>query len=1623
MTFDSELGNLVGMDGTTLPVLRAGDRVGYEFIGWASTMSNVDPKNIRRSERQANTIKRNTLFRATSNLTFYALWNNKEYRLHYNIHTRNYSSAADEPTLTVPQGREKVYFDCVFGGDGEQNGPVAAPQSLPSSEGGQFAFRGWYYDQTYYKNGTGGIRDVATPTESTKVLSNSPVFTFDILNYILNANGWTEATIPADGLDINGWYAGRGRTLFINPNGGSLWFGGKSDAGQVGRRYAATTSFITEIEVSNGTNINEGGADALPENANVWFQNLSDNQDAISRKGYTFNGWKTVQHEGHGATYNGYVTGTTPYWSDAENSYLRAEWTPRRYYIKYNVNMPKKPGSTTENASTRDLLRWRHVDGTQNEEVPSDKIVTYDTIIAPDSPGYATFSTPTLPGYTFRGWYVYKKVGSQVIKTRLDVGSNRWTYGDFEKFCDPTGTTEDYIVCEDYPAESYFPAGETRGIRKLNIFAEWEANEYKLVFDGYKGQGSTDYKFTIGGVEYNGTPATVSVTFDTRINSGTNGATKWPTSITRKGYTAKGWYAVSGQWPGDWTDITDTGWYRPVSNTTEYGYQLARDYNSGDDDQVTMNNFNGVVTLRPIWYPDEVTVTWDARSISTASTVPYVRGAEGSYSNYMLYDDTFGTNRIDRPVGPNTAIGITTVWPASGRANEGTIIGVPYDVSDIYMPGYRFVNWNTRMDGSGETVSTNTKVTPSTADMSLKVYAMWQPVRHKIHLNKNDSTQDPSVYGTSAATLTPNTDEVYAYFDLDVPELATPSRTGYDFKGWYTKDGVNDGTWSGDWGVNVKKGAKYNWRNNTSALYDLNDSDKSSFRDPTYEHTLELYAKWEPKRYNVNFYMNDSRAGNGSTEGRFNNVSGIAPTASPATLYVYYDRSLRIKDYTRPENAAGRERTDDELPLATKLTRLGYTINASPWTLNPDGTGTAIDFAANYTVDGDTNYYANWDAATWKVIFNTLVQSTLRPHVAKAAQANIRAMVHSNDVDSIAAIAEKEVTFDAPAVLTETAVLSSANAGISVVGYGFNKWCVDRTYNLNNKAYAVNENITINKELLDLAYVNKDETAKTVTLYPTFTENNYTITFNNNYDTYGVTDAGYLAETFSYSPRVASYNELVLIPDPIDATGALGFTGADGGLEFTGWSPNAGPALASTELPEYPISDNREINITRLAANGDVNLYAHWRPKRFTIDYQNDNPTVPWANVTANVPTWYDASSIEMPVPGVGDAGAPERAGAEFLYWTYQFYDDEAGTIPNANVGTSSVAMNQSFINSSRGRRLKLTANWKVLTGMLVFDPNGGVGQRVLVDIADGAAYYQIPNTGFTFGDKILDHWSTDPNDANGVIYTTVVDNIYRESTDDDYIVYAIWKLPRNTAVNNNSVRNDGKSSRGSKIRSFGGGGSGGGGGGGGGGGALGQLNQNNLQNAVMNNSPFNLSLAISNNSLLASNGKWVFQPTLNKWQFVTDVANINVNVGNTTVGLQMLAMNGIYSLPDGLGGVGLYLFDGAGCMQTGLQDYAGATYYFALDGKMQTGWQLVNGMAIYFANDGKMMYNLGNVLNDEAALKALQAQALVAQALEAEQAGKTNTTSAAQELQNKAFLNADGGYQSLLDRAQTTVR
>ncbi|WP_035768128.1 InlB B-repeat-containing protein [Butyrivibrio sp. NC2002] len=91
-------------------------------------------------------------------------------------------------------------------------------------------------------------------------------------------------------------------------------------------------------------------------------------------------------------------------------------------------------------------------------------------------------------------------------------------------------------------------------------------------------------------------------------------------------------------------------------------------------------------------------------------------------------------------------------------------------------PGYTFVNWNTKPDGTGETYNANDVFSLRS---NLVLYAKWKPVDYKtIYLDEDKKElgkKEDQHYGDTTYTL-----------DTD------PTKEGYEFTGWVKKDDVNN---------------------------------------------------------------------------------------------------------------------------------------------------------------------------------------------------------------------------------------------------------------------------------------------------------------------------------------------------------------------------------------------------------------------------------------------------------------------------------------------------------------------------------------------------------------------------------------------------------------------------------------------------------------------------------------------------------------------------------------------------------------------------------------------------------------------------------------------------------------
>ena len=89
--------------------------------------------------------------------------------------------------------------------------------------------------------------------------------------------------------------------------------------------------------------------------------------------------------------------------------------------------------------------------------------------------------------------------------------------------------------------------------------------------------------------------------------------------------------------------------------------------------------------------------------------------------------------------------------------------------------GYTFAGWNTKANGTGTTYRNAAKIKNLTTSngRTIILYAQWKPVKYSIRYSLGtgkNHRNNPTTYTVATSTI----------------KLQTPTRTGYNFKGWYS---------------------------------------------------------------------------------------------------------------------------------------------------------------------------------------------------------------------------------------------------------------------------------------------------------------------------------------------------------------------------------------------------------------------------------------------------------------------------------------------------------------------------------------------------------------------------------------------------------------------------------------------------------------------------------------------------------------------------------------------------------------------------------------------------------------------------------------------------------------------
>lgn len=296
--------------------------------------------------------------------------------------------------------------------------------------------------------------------------------------------------------------------------------------------------------------------------------------------------------------------------------------------------------------------------------------------------------------------------------------------------------------------------------KDITLFASWMPITYRVQFDLNGGEGEI--------------PSEKQVAYDEELEIPVSGCTK-------KDYVIAGW------------ELEGVGIY-PEGTAVK---------NLADQE-------GAVVVLKAAWRNGEYKVHFDANGgTGTMEDEAFYCGQSKALNNnkYKRTGYTFaGWNTEQDGTGqsyaakesvsfPNQADGGTVVLYAMWKGNSysvtydgnGANSGIMPATSHIYgtasrlginsfgRTGYVFAGWNTKKNGKGKDYADGAEVETLTskADGSVTLYAKWALVKYLIQYNTNKGTLPKNA--RTSYNITTNTFT-----------LPAPTRSGYDFDGWYT---------------------------------------------------------------------------------------------------------------------------------------------------------------------------------------------------------------------------------------------------------------------------------------------------------------------------------------------------------------------------------------------------------------------------------------------------------------------------------------------------------------------------------------------------------------------------------------------------------------------------------------------------------------------------------------------------------------------------------------------------------------------------------------------------------------------------------------------------------------------
>lgn len=660
--------------------------------------------------------------KSTGDKVFYAKWDLTKYTITYAVNGGK-----------LPKG-----MPTAFTIEDEQPVIIENENLLPTKKG--YDFGGWYEDKACNTAGFVGEKVTQIPGHST---DNRTIYAQWIpikyhINYHLNPE---QEKLPAEEWDLSDKVTQNEANLETYTIEQKISLQAPTRTGYTFKGWYTTDKYKTKVTtIAKGTTGDKeyfakwaltpytityklnGGKN--PKGTITSFKVTSDEipLGVPTRTGYTFEGWYGT------SDFRGERISSIPA-KTSTNVTLYAKWSETPYEVFFNLNGEGADFANEKNEEDATVVvGYEDIKLTQNGEDSEEKTtLCYKKDFTITSPTFK-FPSPVREGYTFGGWYTTTKYKTKV--TQVKKGS--------------------------YNTRTYY--------------AKWNPISYKITYN---------YN---GGTAGKGTVTKYTKESDILL-----------VPPTKAGYDFKGWYPNADLSGDEETKISlgSMGARNFYAKWEEATYNIDYHLNGGIFEEITPQiQVYGSSSDAQVWeYKQEYKISWPKIVLPNAIKESHTFAGwytEPTFKNKVtvIKEGSYGNKKLYAKWTPYTYKLAFNANGGSGKMNaktgyqSGKIYNIP--VCTFTKKGYFFTGWD--FEGSyGEEADYPEQFShsPITNGETLELYAHWEMVTYPITYVLN-----------AGKDICWNEDNMSSYtYDETLDGKLTvnnPTRTGYQFVGWYT---------------------------------------------------------------------------------------------------------------------------------------------------------------------------------------------------------------------------------------------------------------------------------------------------------------------------------------------------------------------------------------------------------------------------------------------------------------------------------------------------------------------------------------------------------------------------------------------------------------------------------------------------------------------------------------------------------------------------------------------------------------------------------------------------------------------------------------------------------------------